>query len=82
MAPQIRTNTHQVEKTAVGLVNQKKGMSYMDLSKVSTQELVEELRKREAVEVVQVLPYQDYRITVGDREIRDSGPALLLRVWD
>ena len=82
MAPQIRTNTHQVEKTAVGLVNQKKEMSYMDLSKVSTQELVEELRKREAVEMVQVLPYQDYRITVGDREIRDSGPALLLRVWD
>lgn len=54
----------------------------MDLSKVSTQELVEELRKREAVEVVQILPYQEYRITVGDREIRDSGPALLLRVWD
>lgn len=57
-------------------------MSYMDLSKVSTQELVEELRKREAVEVVQVLPYQEYRISVGDRETRDSGPALLLRVWD
>ena len=82
MSPQIRTNTHQVEKTAVELVKQKKGMSYMELSKVSTQELVEELRKREAVEVVQVLPCQEYRILVGDRETRDSGPALLLRVWD
>ena len=82
MAPQICTDTYQVEKTAIGLVNEKKGMRYMDLSKVSTQELVEELRKREAVEVVQILPYQEYRILVGDRETRDSGPALLLRVWD
>lgn len=64
------------------MVNEKKGMSYMDLSKVSTQELVEELRKREAVEVIQTPPYQEYRILVGDQEIRDSGPALLLRVWD
>jgi len=80
MAPQICTDTYQVEKTAIGLVNEKKGMSYMDLSKVSTQELVEELRKREAVE--EILPYQEYRILVGDRETRDSGPALLLRVWD
>lgn len=54
----------------------------MDLSKVSTQELVEEWRKREAVEVVPVLPYQEYRITVGEREMHDSGPVLLLRVWD
>lgn len=54
----------------------------MDLSQASTQELVEELRKREAVEAIQTPPYQEYRILVGDQEIRDSGPALLLRVWD
>ena len=54
----------------------------MDLSKVSTRELVEELQKREAVESVAVAPYEEYRITVGGLEIADTGPAVILRVWD
>ena len=54
----------------------------MDLSKISTQELVEELKKREAVESICVAPYEDYRITVGDKEISDRGPAVILRIWD
>ena len=54
----------------------------MDLSKVSTRELVEELQKREAVGAVAVAPYEGYRITVGGREITDTGPAIILRVWD
>lgn len=54
----------------------------MDLSKVSTRKLVEELQKREAVEAVAAAPYEDYRIIVGGREIADTGPAVILRVWD
>ena len=54
----------------------------MDLSKVSTQELVEELKKREAVEAIHVAPYEDYCVTVGDKEIADQGPAVILRIWD
>lgn len=54
----------------------------MDLSKVSTKELVEELQRREAVEAVAAAPYEDYRITVGERDITDTGPAIILRVWD
>lgn len=54
----------------------------MDLFNVSTQELVEELKKREAVETVTVEPYQDYRIIVGDQEITDQGPTVILRIWD
>ena len=54
----------------------------MDLSKVSTRELVAELQKREAVESVTAAPYEEYRITVGEREIADTGPAIILRVWD
>lgn len=54
----------------------------MDLSIVPTRELVEELMKREAVEAVSVEPYQDYKIIVGNKQIIDSGPAVLLRVWD
>lgn len=54
----------------------------MDLSKVSTRKLVEELQKREAVEAVAAAPYENYRITIGAREIADTGPAVILRVWD
>ena len=54
----------------------------MDLSNISTRELVEELKKREGVETVEVAPYEDYRFSVGAREISDQGPAVLLRIWD
>lgn len=54
----------------------------MDLSKISTSELVEELAKREAVEKLMVEPYQAYKITIGEREISDGGPVVLLRIWD
>lgn len=54
----------------------------MDLSKISTRELVEELAKREAVEAVTVEPYQTYKIIVGDNEISDTGPVVILRIWD
>ena len=54
----------------------------MDLSKVSTRELVEELAKREAVEQFIVEPYQAYKIKVGENEISDDGPTVILRIWD
>lgn len=53
----------------------------MDLSKVSTRELVE-LAKREAVEQFIVEPYQAYKIKVGENEISDDGPTVILRIWD
>lgn len=54
----------------------------MDLSKVSTRELVEELAQREAVERFIAEPYQTYKITVGENETDDTGPAVILRIWD
>ena len=39
-------------------------------------------QKREVVEAVAAAPYEEYRITVGEREIADTGPAVMLRVWD
>lgn len=54
----------------------------MDLSTVSTRELVAELQRREAVESVAAAPYEEYRITVGGLEIADTGPAVILRIWD
>ena len=35
----------------------------MELSKVSTKDLVEELKKREGVEAICIEPYEDYRIS-------------------
>ena len=54
----------------------------MDLKNVSTKELVEELASREAVEKIVVEPYEPYSITVGNQKISDSGPIVILRIWD
>lgn len=54
----------------------------MELSKISTKELVEELSKREGVDKIIVEPYQEYKIIVDGNEIFDTGTAIILRVWD
>lgn len=54
----------------------------MDLSNVSTKKLVEELASREAVEKIVVEPYEEYSIIVGNQKISDSGPVVILRIWD
>ena len=54
----------------------------MDLSNVSTAELVRELSHREGVEKIVVEPYQPYQIIVDEHHISDSGPVVLLRVLD
>lgn len=54
----------------------------MDLKNVSTKALVEELASREAVEKTVIEPYEEYSITVGNQNISDSGPVVILRIWD
>lgn len=55
----------------------------MDLSKISTAQLVEELSKREGVEKITVAPYEACTITVGDKKMNnDGGPAVILRIVD
>lgn len=54
----------------------------VNLQEISTRELVEELAKREAVEQFIAEPYQAYKITIGENEIFDDGPAVILRVLD
>ena len=53
-----------------------------DLRAVPTCELVDELKKREGVWATSVEPYEDYSITVGEEIIKDSGPVVLLKIWD
>lgn len=53
-----------------------------DLSMVSTAQLVKELSKREAVQKLNVEPYQSYKIKIGRRKISGTGPIVILRVWD
>ena len=53
-----------------------------DLSMVSTAQLVKELSKREAVQKLNVEPYQSYKIKIGRRRISGTGPVVILRVWD
>ena len=53
-----------------------------DLSMVSTAQLVKELSKREAVQKLNVEPYQSYKIKIGRRRIFGTGPVVILRVWD
>lgn len=54
----------------------------MDLKNISTAELVCELSNREGVEKIVVEPYQPYQIIVGETHISDSGPIVVLQVWD
>lgn len=54
----------------------------MDLSNISTKELVEELAKREAVERTVIEPYKPYSITADNQKISDEGPVVILRIWD
>ena len=54
----------------------------MDLSKVATAVLVQELSKREAGEKLMVEPYQPYGITVGENTVSGFGPVVMLRIWD
>lgn len=60
----------------------------MDLSTVSTKDLVEELSKREAVQRIDVDPHtQNVEIAVneGMKYVFDEifeGPQIILRVWD
>ena len=54
----------------------------MKLSKFSTNELVNELAKREGVRTLSAEPYQLYSITAGGKEIKDDGPAVILIIED
>ena len=60
----------------------------MNLSDISTKDLVEELSKREGVQRIDVAPHtQDVEIAVneGERYVFDmnfEGPQIILRIWD
>jgi len=54
----------------------------MELKNASTKELVEELSKREAVEMITVEPYEEYSITAGEHKINEAGPVVIFRIWD
>lgn len=57
----------------------------MDIKSISTKDLLDELKTREAVEEIVVDPYVDFFINVGgtkrDTEI-NGGPAHIYVVWD
>jgi len=54
----------------------------VDLSEIATCELVKELRKREGVDSITVDPYEEFKIIVGDKEIADTGPVIILTICD
>lgn len=49
----------------------------MDLTKVSTRELSEELAKRAGVSSFYVEPYAPYTITAGNKSVKETGPAVI-----
>lgn len=54
-----------------------------DLSKAPTKDLVEELKKREGVDSIQVEPYVSYEISVKENPpIKAEGPAIILNIID
>jgi hypothetical protein len=56
-----------------------------ELKNVSTRDLAEELRKREAVKEITAEPYQAFEVSVDGNRVEGipvSGPAVILVVWD
>ena len=53
----------------------------MDLKRISTAELVQELSNREGVGKITVKPYQPHQIIVGERKISDFSPIVLWGAW-
>jgi len=49
-----------------------------DLSDFSTEELTNELVKRNGITKITVSPYEDYEIKTNDTCIKDNGPAILI----
>lgn len=54
----------------------------MELTQVSTKELVIELSKRIAVQTVNIDPYNPYEINTEHMSIKDTGAATILIVVD
>lgn len=54
----------------------------MELEKIPTCKLVEELSKREGVSCSCVEPYNSYSLKIETSTIEDSGPAKILVVID
>lgn len=54
----------------------------MNLTDFSTKELVEELSKRGAVEKITVEPYEEYNFAIKGEDFSDSGPVVILKVFD
>lgn len=54
-----------------------------NLSDITTKDLVEELRKREEVDSIQIEPYVGYEISVKENPpTKAEGPAIILNVID
>lgn len=54
----------------------------MDLSKIPTADLIQELSKREGVEKFVAEPYQPFELTVGDTPYKDDGPVIIFIIQD
>lgn len=55
------------------------------MNKINTKDLVEELSKREAVQEFIFEPYDEFEIKVKDQSLKldiDSGPCIILAIWD
>jgi len=54
----------------------------MDLTKIPTCQLVEELSGREGVKKITADPYQPYSVACEAEQVSDTGPAVILVVTD
>lgn len=48
----------------------------------TTEELVEELKKREGVKEFLVEPHSNYEISTATQDLKDSGPTRILVITD
>lgn len=60
----------------------KKEIIFMDLTKIATCDLVEELSKREGVEKSFVAPYEEYSVRIGEKVQSETGLVVIMVICD
>lgn len=57
-------------------------MTNKNIFDYTTKELVEELQKREAVQIIAIQPHENYHISAGNNLIANTGPVVIIAVCD
>lgn len=82
----IEANLYRLTEQEVAKLTGSEVNGNINLKNIPTCQLVEELKRRDGVEFVEIAPYVEYELKVydgdGEDNFSDEGPAIILKVFD